>query len=119
MQMQDIAQRLHHLVKTGEYFTAYDELFSPEVVALEPQLAAMGLEEVQGLDAVKKKVAQLGEGIAELVSREMSDPIVTGSYIAFTNKVHAKLKDGQDFRLDEICLYRVEDGKIISEEFVY
>ncbi|MEO1654461.1 MAG: nuclear transport factor 2 family protein [Bacteroidota bacterium] len=119
MTNQEIATRLHELVKAGEYFQAYEELFSPEVVAREPQLAQMGLGEVKGLEAVKNKVAQLGAGISELISREMSNPIITDSHIAFTNIVQAKMKDGSDFNLSEICLYQVENGKIVSEEFIY
>ncbi len=119
MTNQEIANRLHELVKTGEYFKAYDELFSREVVAKEPQLAEMDLTEVKGIEAVKQKVATLGEGMAELKSRTMSDPIVTDSHIAFTKIVNGKLKDGNDFSLSEICLYKVHDGKIVSEEFIY
>lgn len=119
MTTQDIANRLHELVQAGDYFTAYDELFSADAKAIEPQLAEMGLGEIQGIDTIKSKVGSLSEGIAELVNREMSTPIVSANHIAFTNIVHAKMKDGNDFRLSEICLYTVNDGKIISEQFFY
>lgn len=119
MTNQEIANRLHELVKAGDYFTAYDELFSQDAIAKEPQLAEMGLAEVKGIQAIKEKVGTLSEGIEELISREMSAPIVTDAHIAFTNIVKAKLKDGHDFNLSEICLYKVANGKIISEEFIY
>lgn len=119
MNNQEIAERLHKLVEQGDYFTAYDELFSPDAVALEPQLMEMGLGEVKGISAIKDKVEQLGAGIESIVSRSMSQPIVTSTHIAFTNIVHARMKDGNDFRLSEICLYKTEGGKIISEEFIY
>lgn len=119
MNIEQIAARLHALVKAGDYFTAYDELFAPDAKAIEPQLAQMGLAEIQGLDAIKQKVGTLSEGIAELVSREMSDPVVSANHIAFTNIVQAKLKDGNDFNMSEICLYEVQEGKIISEQFFY
>ncbi|MEM7514479.1 MAG: nuclear transport factor 2 family protein, partial [Bacteroidota bacterium] len=99
--------------------TAYDELFHENAVALEPQLAEMGLAEVEGLAAIKEKVGTLSQGISEMISREMSAPIVTDSHIAFTNVVKAKMKDGNDFSLSEICLYKVDNGKIVSEEFIY
>ncbi|MEM6768274.1 MAG: SnoaL-like domain-containing protein [Bacteroidota bacterium] len=119
MTNQEIANRLHELVKAGEYFTAYDELFHENAVAMEPQLAEMGLAEVKGVPAIKEKVGTLSQGISELISREMSVPIVTDSHIAFTNIVKAKMKDGNDFHLSEICLYKVDNGKIVSEEFIY
>ena len=119
MTTHQIASRLHQLVAAGDYFTAYDELFSPDAKAIEPQLAEMGLGEIQGIPAVKEKVSKLSSGIAELLSREISDPIVSASHIAFTNIVKAKLKDGNEFNLSEICLYEVKDGKITSERFFY
>ncbi|MEO1096350.1 MAG: nuclear transport factor 2 family protein [Bacteroidota bacterium] len=119
MPNQEIAKRLHKLVKAGEYNRAYDELFSPEATAKEPQLAEMGFGEVKGIEAVKQKVTALSAGMAELKSRTMSEPIVTGTHIAFTNIVNGTLKDGNAFNLSEICLYKVEGGKIVSEEFIY
>ncbi|MEO0899805.1 MAG: SnoaL-like domain-containing protein [Bacteroidota bacterium] len=119
MNNEQIAARLHELVKAGDYFTAYDELFDNNAVAIEPQLAQMGLGEIKGLDAIKNKVGSLGEGIEALVSREMSAPIISANHIAFTNIVQAKMKDGSDFNLSEICLYEVKEGKIISEQFFY
>lgn len=119
MTTQEIANRLHELVKAGDYFTAYDELFAPDAKAIEPQLASMGLGEIRGIPAIKEKVGKLSEGIAELVSREMSAPIISANHIAFTNIVKAKMKDGSEFNLSEICLYEVQDDKIISEQFFY
>lgn len=119
MTNKEIANRLHQLVKAGDYFTAYDELFDTNAVAIEPQLAEMGLAQVQGIDKVKEKVGTLGEGIEELISRQMSAPITTDTHIAFTNVVKAKMKNGQNFHLNEICLYEVKEGKIISESFIY
>ncbi len=119
MTNQQIATRLHELVQQGAYNTAYDELFSPDAKAIEPPLAGMGLGEVQGIAAVKAKVAQLGAAVAELTSREMSPPIVADRHIAFTNIVKGKQQDGSDFYLSEVCLYEVQDGKIVSEQFFY
>lgn len=119
MEIREIAKRVHELTKSGEYFTSYDELYSPDAIAYEPQLAEMGLAETKGIPAIKDKVTQLGSGIAELISREMSEPIVSANYIAFTNIVKAKLKDGNEFNMSEICLYEVRDGKIVSERFFY
>lgn len=119
MTTEEIANRLHRLVKAGDYFGAFDELFSDDAKALEPQLAEMGFAEVHGIQALKKKVEAMGAGIEEMISREMSDPIVAENHIAFTNIVKAKLKDGSEISMSEICLYEVKDGKVVSEQFFY
>lgn len=119
MNIQEIAKRVHELTKAGEYFTAYDELYASDAIAYEPQLVEMGLGEVKGKEALKEKVEKLGSGVAELISREMSEPIVSANHIAFTNIVKAKLKDGNDFNMSEIILLEVRGGKIVSERFHY
>lgn len=107
------------MVKEGDYFTAYDELFDVNATAIEPQLSAMNLDKVIGIPAIKNKVGALSEGISELISRKMSAPITSANHIAFTNIVKAKLKDGNEMNLSEICMYEVQNGKIISEQFFY
>ncbi len=119
MTIEQIAQRLHELVEAGNYHQAYDELFAIDAVAKEPQLAEMGIAEVNGIEAIKAKVEALSGGIASLDKRELSTPIITDKHIAFTNKVAATMKDGSRFELNEICLYTVESGKIVTEEFIY
>ena len=119
MSTQEIADRLHQLVEAGDYFTAYDELFTEDAREIEPQLSEMDLGEIQGIPAIKQKVGSLSAGIETLLSRDMSAPIVSANHIAFTNIVKAKLKDGNEMNLSEICLYEVQDGKMISEQFFY
>ena len=119
MTIEQIAHRLHELVEASNYNQAYDELFAVDAIAKEPQLAEMGLAEVKGIESIKGKVQALSAGIASLDERLLSVPIVTDRHIAFTNKVAATMKDGSQFQLNEICLYTVENGKIISEEFIY
>ena len=119
MKIQEIAKKLHAYVASGEYDKAYDELFDQDAVAIEPQLTAINFGKVSGIKAIKQKVTALGENISELISREMSEPIVTETHIAFTNVVLAKNKNNEEFGLSEICLYEVKEGKIISEQFIY
>ncbi len=119
MTTEQIAHRLHELVEASNYDQAYDELFAKEAIAKEPQLAEMGLAEIKGIEAIKGKIQALSGGIASLDKRVLSVPIVTDSHIAFTNEVAATMKDGSQFQLNEICLYTVSEGKIVSEEFIY
>lgn len=119
MTTKEIAIRLHEYVNTAQYDKAFDELFAKDSVAIEPQLKEMGLERVEGIENIKNKVNTLSQGITELISREMSEPICSDTHIAFTNLVKAKMADGSEFNLSEICLYEVKDGKIISESFIY
>ena len=57
MATQDVANRYMELEKAGNWMAIQDELYSQEVVCIEPEhAAAMGMPTVtKGLDAVKAK----------------------------------------------------------------
>ena len=78
------------------------------------------MERVEGLSNIRKKVQAMIEGIDEVKHREVSPDIVIGeNHFAINIAMDAVLKNGQNFKVDEICLYTVEEGKIISEKFFY
>ena len=118
MTIQQIADRLHELVKIGDSNTAYDELFASHAVAIEPQFK--GFERVEGLDNIRKKVNAILEAVAEVKSREVSEAVLYGDrHIALGISLDATLKDGSTFKFSELALYEVQEGKIISEQFYY
>ena len=113
-----IASRLHELVKAGDAHTAYQELFAPNAVAIEPKFP--GFERVEGLENITKKVETMIDAIDTIRHRSVSEAIVTGdNHIAMSIEIDATMKDGRPFQLNEIALYEVQDGKIISEQFFY
>lgn len=114
----EIAARLHELVKQGDNGTAYSELFADHAVAIEPKFP--GFERVEGLDNIRKKGEALISSVQEIKSRTVSEEIIVGdSHISLGISLDATLKDGNQFKLSEVVLYEVADGKIVSEQFFY
>ena len=118
MTTNEIAVRLHELLVLGDSETIYRELFSQNAVAIEPKFE--GFERVEGLDNIKKKVQVLVDSIQEVKKRTISPAIVQGAnHIAIGIELEALLKNGNTMSLNEVALYEVKDGAIISEQFFY
>ena len=59
------------------------------------------------------------ETIIKLISKEITDPVVAGNYFTFRLCQEFELRGIGYFKLDELCLFRVQDGKIVYEEYFY
>src|SRR5438477_202390 len=117
MTTQEIATRLVEFCRTGQWEQAYTKLFSDDAVSIEPEAMGGFEKETKGLDAMQKKAQQFGEMVEAMHSVEVSDPLVAGNSIALTLVMDATMKGRGRSTMSEICLYKVKDGKIVSEEF--
>lgn len=117
MTNQEVASRLVELLREGKFNGVYDELFHQNAVHIEPQ--SKHFAEVNGVEAIKAKDAAMGEHIEGIESMEVGDAITSSRHIAIPYKLTANLKDGSQMSLDELIVYEVKNGKIISEQFFY
>lgn len=117
MTNKQVATRLVALLREGKFFDVYDELFHEDAHHIEPQ--SEHFSDVKGVTAIKAKDAAMGEHIAGIEGMEVGDAIVASNHIAIPYKLSAKLKDGNSMSLDEIIIYEVNEGKIVSEQFFY
>jgi hypothetical protein len=121
MTTQQVADRYMELEKEGKWNEIQAELYSNDIISLEPAHAAsMGMEpEVRGLDAVKEKGVKFNENIAEMHGGFCSEPVVGGDYFSVAMGMDVTMKVGGRMKMDEIAVFHVKDGKIISEQFFY
>ncbi|NER82980.1 MAG: nuclear transport factor 2 family protein [Leptolyngbya sp. SIO1D8] len=118
MSNQELAQKLHKAIVDTDLATIHNELFSKDVESIESQFPLM--PHAKGIDQVKEKANLFGGNIGELHSKSVSDEVVvSGDYISMGMSFDATLKDGNRMQISEIVVYRVNDGKIISEQFFY
>ena len=61
----------------------------------------------------------MSEHIEGIDSMEVGDAIIALKHIAIPYKLSAKLKGGNSINLDEIIVYEINEGKIVSEQFFY
>ena len=117
MTTQKVAQTYVDLARKGEYMQALQELFATDAVSIEPK--GTPTENVQGMDAIKKKNEHFATMVDEMHGVEVSDPIVADNFFSCTMKMDVTLKGMPRHTMEEVCLYQVKDGKIVSEQFFY
>lgn len=117
MTNQEIANKLVTLLRQGQFETVYDVLFHKDAHHIEPQSEYFA--DIKGVEAIKAKDATMAENIVGVEGMEVGDAIIAKDYIALPYKMNVTLKDGNKWSLDEIIVYKIENGKIVSEQFFY
>jgi hypothetical protein len=122
MTTQEVAQRLVELVRQGQFDQAQNELYAPHAVSIEPDhmTAQTGMpNKSEGIEAIKGKGQHWNDSVEQFYGSTVSEPSVAGNYFTIAMSFDMQYK-GQERRDDaEIAVYKVEDGKVVSEQFFY
>jgi hypothetical protein len=110
---QEIANRLVELSRNGQFEEAQTELYADNIFSHEPP-AVGNFTKTEIID--KGRVFR--SGLKEVHSLAISDPIVCGNSFAITFALDATFEAGRS-SLDEVCGYKVENGKIVAEHYIY
>ena len=117
MSTQQIADRLAELCNKGNFEQAQKELFSDDAVSIEPE-ASQGFEkETKGLKSILEKGKKFASMVEQTHSCKVSDPLVVGNVIALGLFMDVTMKGQERSSMNELIVYKVKDGKVISEEF--
>jgi len=108
MTTQEIANRMVHLCRNGEFVNAEEELYDANIVHVE----ANGTE-FKGFDAVLSKEKHFLKKLEGKPVIRVSEPIVAGDF--FTLGMHMEFSHSELGAkiLDEIVVYQVSNGKIV------
>ena len=117
MTTQEVANRLVELCRMGQIDAAQDELYADTVTSTEPGGTPMAYAE--GIAAIKEKSKTFQSMVVEFHSSVISEPIVTGNVFAITWSMDVTMKDRGRSTMEEVCVYKVKDGKVISEQFFF
>jgi|SRR5580700_7341910 hypothetical protein len=117
MTTAQIASRLVEFCRRGDYDAAHKELYAVNAVSIEPDSTPETT--VRGLAGLAEKSKMFADTF-EVHGGSISDPVVAGSFFscAMTADVTDK-KSGVRFTLEEICVFEVQDGKIVREQFFF
>src|SRR5690242_13244903 len=117
MSTKEIAARLVELCRQGKWEEAQRELFAVDAVSIEPHSSPSFEKETKGLNAILEKGKKF-ESMAEKLHRiETSEPLIAMNAIAFKLIMDVTMKGQPRSTWEELCVYQVKDGKIISEQF--
>ncbi|MEZ4805576.1 MAG: nuclear transport factor 2 family protein [Bacteroidia bacterium] len=114
---QEVANRFFSLAEQGNFEQILNELFSDNAISTEPEHAE--LQSVQGLNKIREKAEIWNSIVEETHSSYTDEPVVVGDYFMCVMGMDVTLKGKGRTQMDEIAVYKVEDGKIVSEQFFY
>ena len=117
MSTQKVANRLVELMRQGDGMTAINELYADNIVSKE--MPGMPNELISGIDAVTKKSQDWYANVEEFHGGEISDPIVAGNHFTCSMKMDCTFKQEGRMQIEEVNVYKVNNGKIVEEQFFY
>ena len=118
MTTQEVANRLVELCRASKMEEAIQELYSPAIVSLEPKGAKNPM--VTGFEGMKIKGEAWREMVTNVNDVRISDPIVAENFFTIGMYMNVDMSNGmKGVQMDELCVYEVRDGKIVTEEFRY
>jgi hypothetical protein len=120
MSIQLIASQLVELTRKGEFKQAQTELYADDAVSIEPYAIPNVFDiETKGLQAIDEKGKRWEQLVEEMHGLEVSDPLVAEKSFAVRMVMDLTLKGQGRVVYDELCVYQVNDGKIVLEHFFY
>jgi len=120
MTTKEVAARFKELADQNQFDQVQDELYAPDCESIEPpHAAAMGMVNVQGLDAIKEKGKKFNAMVEEMHGGFTGEPIVAGNYFSVPMGMDITMKGFARMNMEEIAVYEVKDGKITKEQFFF
>ncbi len=118
MTTEQLVARFKELAQQEKWFEIQDELFADHVKSIEPPNSPyMGYAE--GKAAVRAKADAFVKKVENVHRVNTSEPIVTGNHFAVAREMDITVNGFGRVQINEIMLYEVKEGKIISEQFFY
>lgn len=117
MKIQDIAHRLTALCREAKWETAQRELYADNARSIEAQASPAFPQETHGLAAIIAKGKKFDGMVETMHAIAVSEPLVAENSFACTMQMDVTMKGQERFTMTELCVYEVQDGKIIAERF--
>ena len=116
MTTKEVADKLITMCRDGKVEEAKLEFFTEDTLSIEPR-EGMLPKETKGLKAIQAKAELFISLVDQFYGSTITDPIIAGDYFSVGWITDIQMKGEERKTSSEICLYKVKDGKIISEQF--
>lgn len=116
--IQTIAARFHELAQQENWFEIQDELFADDVKSVEPA-GSPYMPNAEGKTQVRRKAETFVQKIEALHSARTTAPVVAGDHFAVGREVDITVQGIGRIQINQVMLYQVKDGRIVSEQFFY
>ena len=119
MTTQEVANKLVEHCRNGRYDLAHQELYSDNAVSIEMPGAPGFPERVEGMPAIRQKGEMWNGMVQEFHGTEIEGPLVSGDHFTCIFKMDITMKGEERKKDEEIAMFKVKDGKVVSEQFFY
>ena len=118
MTTQEVANRFNELAQQEKWFEIQDEFFADNVQSIDPP-GSPYFGYANGKTEVRKKGEDFVKKITAVHSASTTAPIVSGNHFAVGRDIDITQQEFGRIQINQIMLYEVKDGQIISEQFFY
>lgn len=118
MTTQEVAERFDELAQQEKWFEIQEEFFADDVKSIEP-VNSPYFKNAEGKASVRKKADEFVSKIKEVHRLYTSKPLVTGNHFAVAREKELTVQGHGRIQINQIMLYEVKDGQIVSEQFFY
>src|SRR5258706_9095559 len=118
MTTQEVAARFNELAQQEKWFEIQEELFSDDVKSIDPP-NSLYFKYAEGKAVVRKKGEEFVNKIRQLHEAYTTQPIVGANHFASGRCMDITVEGFGRIKIDEIMLYEVRGGQIVSEQFFY
>ncbi len=119
MTTQEVAKRYYELIQMHQYEQIQNELYSPEVISIEPENDSRLPLTVKGIEACKQKEGLFFSQIEEMHGSYMSEIVVSTFFFSMMTGMDVTMRGKNRKKKEQICVFEVRDGKIVKEQFFY
>ena len=115
---QEVAARFNELAQQEKWFEIQDELFADNAISIDPPNSPY-FKNAEGKAAVRKKGEEFVKKVREFHGAYTTPPTIAGNHFAVGRGLEITVEGFGRIKIDEIMLYEVNGGEIISEQFFY
>jgi hypothetical protein len=114
----EVAARFDELAQQEKWFEIQDEFFADNVRSIDPPHSPY-FGYAEGKAAVRQKGEDFVSRITQVHSATTSSPVIGGRHFSVGRTVDITVNGIGRIQIDQIMLYEVKDGQIVSEQFFY
>ena len=118
MTIQEVAARFDELAQKEQWFEIQDELFAEDVKSIEPPHSPY-MSNAEGKAEVRQKATDFVKKIKDVHGASTTHPTVAAHHFSVGRMVDITVEGFGRITIDQIMLYAVKNGKIVSEQFFY
>ena len=116
--IREVAARFNELAQQEKWFEIQDEFFADSVRSIDPPHSPY-FGYAEGKASVRKKGEEFVSRIEAAHGAFTSEPLVAGNYFSVGRKIDITVRPHGRIQINQIMLYEVRDGQIVSEQFFY